>query len=131
MSPESHIIQKLQNKGWVLADNKHPLGRLQGKSLDSFKLVILLGPKNRNGAHYFQLFFQNAAEELSLQPVIIGLHSQGKYPGYNWIEISQFSPKVSFQTGDGVLDINSLELTQKLFEGSLTSVLTSPMKVIK
>ena len=76
----------------------------------------MLGTKNRNGADYFQLFLQNAAGEFNLQPIIIGLHSQGKYPAYNWIEISLLSIPVNFGTAQEILDTRAGGLTQKLFQ---------------
>ena len=58
MSSEKTTIDSLQQKGWALADDRqHPLYNLQGKALDSYMLVFLLGAKNRIGASYFQIFF--------------------------------------------------------------------------
>lgn len=101
------MIDRLQEKGWHTADNlEHPLASLQGKALDSYKLVVLLGAKNRFGARYFQMFLKNQSDVISNQPVIIGLYNQGKYPGYNWIEIVNFSPRVSFGSDEESLDIS-------------------------
>jgi hypothetical protein len=62
------------------------------------------------------LFLENAAGEVSQQPVIIGLHHQGKYPGYNWIEIVRFIPEVSFGSGKQALHHFSDELIRQLFQ---------------
>ena len=108
----SSTINSLLEKGWILANSQqHPLGNLQGKALGSYKLVVLLGPKNKFGASYFQVFLQNASSEVSHQPVVMGLHSQGKYPSYNWIEIISFSSLLSFASGK--LDD---ELARQLFQ---------------
>lgn len=95
MSSEKSTIDNLLEKGWALADaQQHPLGSLQGKGLDSYKLLFLIGAKNRIGASYFQVFFQNTSGEVSRQPVIIGLHNHGNYPSYSWIEIISLSSQV-------------------------------------
>jgi len=108
----SSTIDSLLEKKWTLANSQqHLLGSLQGKALGSYKLVVLLGPKNKFGASYFQVFVQNASGEVSHQPVVIGLHNQGKYPSYNWIEIISFSSPLGFASGK--LDD---ELTQQLFQ---------------
>jgi hypothetical protein len=110
-------IDSLLEKGWTLANSQqHPLGNLQGKALDSYKLVVLLGAKNKFGASYFQVFLQNASGEVSHQPAAIGLHSQGKYPSYNWIEIVSFSPRLDFASGKQGLDISTRKLTIPLFQ---------------
>lgn len=116
MSAKGSTLDSLQEKGWVLAKSNQPLGSLQLKNLDSYKLVILLGPKNRTGATYFQIFLQDDSGHISSQPIIIGLNSHGKYPGYNWIEISHFTPRVSFGSGEQFADISIDALTQRLFQ---------------
>lgn len=100
----------LLEKGWTLAGKEHPLGRLQGKSLGSYRLVVWLGMKNRFGARYFRVFLQNVAGEVSLEPVILGLFNQGRYPGYNWIEV------ISFGSSEPALDIAAGGLTRRLFQ---------------
>ncbi len=116
MSSSKSTIDSLLKK-WTLADSQqHPLGSLQGKGLDSYKLVVLLGAKNRIGASYFQLFLQTDSGEVSQQPVVMGLHNQGRYPSYNWIEIISLSSRVSFGSGEQVLYISSNRLTQQLFQ---------------
>jgi len=111
------IIDNLQEKGWIPANSRqHPLGRLHEKSLDSHKLVALLGAKNKIGANYFQIFLQTDSGELSNQPVVRGIYHQGKYPGYNWIEISNFLTHLSFSTSRQNLDLTTNGLAQQLFQ---------------
>jgi len=62
------------------------------------------------------VFLRDESGEISLQPVVIGLHNQGKYPSYNWIEIISFSSRVSFGTGEEFLDISLTGLTRQLFQ---------------
>jgi hypothetical protein len=76
---------------------------------------VLIGAKNRIGALYFQIFLQeDSTGRVSSEPVIIGLHNQGKYPSYNWIEIIYFGSRASFGSGDQSLDISG-KLSQKIF----------------
>jgi len=111
------MIDRLQEKGWNTADNlEHPLASLQGQALDSYKLVILLGATNRFGARYFQMFLKNQSDVISNQPVIIGLYNQGKYPGYNWVEIINLSPQVSFGSDEESLDIYKDSLVLQLMQ---------------
>jgi hypothetical protein len=116
---EESTIDGLKRKGWVLADSqRHPLGSLQGKRVDSYELVVLLGRKNRFGATCFQVFLQNEAGQVSQQSVAIGLHNQGKYPGYNWFEIISFSSSASFGSGEEAshISISLVGSTQQLFQ---------------
>jgi len=95
MSSEKSTIDNLLEKGWTPASSqKHVLGNLQGKSLGSHKLLPVIGSKNKFGATYFRVFLQNAREEISQQPVMTGLHNEGSYSSYNWIEIISLSSQV-------------------------------------
>ena len=81
-------IDKLIAKGWTRAvPENHPLGLLDGRCLENYKLIVLLGRKSRVGAECFHIFLQNSHGETSLQPVVTGLFNRGQYPGYNWVEI--------------------------------------------
>jgi hypothetical protein len=73
----------------------HPLGQLEGKPLVDATLGIVLGPKNRSGAHYFQIILRNRGGESS-RPLLLGLHHSGPFPSYNWIEVISLTEKVSF-----------------------------------
>jgi len=117
MSSQQSTIDSLQEKGWALVDShQHPLGRLREKDLNSYKLVVLLGTKNRIGANYFQIFLQTGLGDVSYQPIIIGLHNQGRYPSYNWIEIVRISSRLSFTSGEQVLDISPEGLIRQLLQ---------------
>jgi hypothetical protein len=110
-------MESLRAKGWSLADSqRHPLGSLQGRALGSYELVILIGPKNRIGASYFQALLQNARGEVSHQPIVIGLHNQGRYPGHNWIEIICSLSQVSLGPAERPLTIRTSRLTKQLFQ---------------
>jgi hypothetical protein len=76
----------------------------------------LLGTKNRFGASYFQVLLRNEAGEVSQHPVVIGLHNQGKYPSYNWVEIISFSSWVDFESSKKSLYIPLNGLARQLFQ---------------
>ncbi len=118
MSTEESTMDSLKKKGWTLPSSQEKiLGSLQGKSLGSHRLLLLIGPKNRFGATYFQIFLQNALGEIGQQPVVIGLYNQGTYPSYNWIEIISLAPKAEFDSGEEVFfRVSSSKLTQRLFK---------------
>ena len=117
MSSEKPTIDSLQDKGWTLVnDQQHPLGSLQGKAVDSYRLVVLLGAKNRIGASYFQVFLRNDSGEVSNQPVVIGLLNQGRYLSYNWIEIISLLSRLSFGSMKQVVDTSINELRRQLLQ---------------
>lgn len=116
MSPQRSERGGLLEKGWTLANEGHPLGSLQGKSLGSPSLAVWLGTKNRFGARYFRVFLQDTSGEVSRKPVVLGLFSQGRYPSYNWIEIISFTPRLSFDSVEPALDIAAGGLTRQLFQ---------------
>jgi len=66
MSSNNSIIDELKIKGWFpVSSQEHILGSLRGKRLKSYKLLPLIGPKNRFGAVYFQLFLLDKESNIS------------------------------------------------------------------
>ncbi len=118
MSTEESAVDSLKKKGWASPiSQENILSSLQGKRLGSYKLLPLIGPKNKFGATYFQVFLQNTLGEIGQQPVVIGLYNRGSYPAYNWIEIISLAPQVDFGSGEQVFfSISSGRLTQQLFK---------------
>jgi len=117
MPSKKSTVDSLLDKSWTLADAKqHPLGRLNGKGLDSHKLVVLIGAKSRSGATYFQVFLQNTTGKVTHQPAVTGLYNQGSHPSYNWIEILRLSPEVSFTSEKQAMDISPNRLIQWLLQ---------------
>jgi hypothetical protein len=95
----------------LVQEVQHPLCCLQDRNLGSYELVVTVGQKHRIGASYFYLFLQGSSGEVSREPVVFGLHHQGKYPSYNWIEVISLSPRVSFKSGKAI-DISMAEIRQ-------------------
>lgn len=70
----------MADKGWGAADSGgHPLDVASGQRLGETTILVLLGPKNRFGANYFQIFLLGRRGQASEQPVVIGLYSSGRY----------------------------------------------------
>lgn len=117
MSSSRPIIHSLQEKGWIqIQEGQHPLGSLQDRNLGPYKLVVMVGQKNRIGASYFHVFLRNSSGEVSHQPVVFGLHNQGEYPSYNWIEVISLSPGVSFGSKKQAIGISMDGIIQQLFQ---------------
>jgi hypothetical protein len=65
------------------------------------RLLILLGPQNSVGARYFQLFLRLANGELS-HAFLLGLHSSGRFPAYNWIDVARYDGVAGFVGGEDI-----------------------------
>ena len=65
--------------------------------------MVLLGPKNAVGAHYFQLFLRSAQGCLADAPLLLGLHNSGPFPAYNWIDVIRYEGAVTF--GDEIVSL--------------------------
>jgi hypothetical protein len=98
----------------LVQEGQHPLCSLKDRNLGPYKLVVTVGQKHKMGASYFYLFLCDSSGEVSREPVVFGLHHQGKYPSYNWIEVISLSPRVSFESGKAI-DVSMAE-TQQLFQ---------------
>lgn len=96
---------RLLRTGWTPADPaRHTLGRLRGRRVATFELLLLIGPKNRAGASYFHAFLRDPDETPSAGPVLTGLHGQGQYPGYNWVEVMALASRFHLGSRDVALD---------------------------
>ncbi len=92
-------------RSWTPAgqEPRHPLARLEGETIASRALRVLLGPSSRFGARYFAVFLDGALS----QPIMRGLHHSGPYPSYNWVEVAETSERVDgeqIDAGEGGLE---------------------------
>jgi len=88
--------------------NDHPLVQLEGKPLVGAALEIMLGPKNRFRARYFQIALRDRTGNAS-QPLLLALYHAGLYPSYNWIEVIKLARNISFQEREFALSETDLE----------------------
>lgn len=94
--PQQLRLKQWLDKGWRVAeDDEHPLHLLNGQRLGEATILVLLGPKNRFGATYFQVLLLDD-DQVSEQPVVSGLYSSGPYPSYNWVEVISLGEHVTF-----------------------------------
>lgn len=63
------------------------------------RLAVEIGPKNNVGAVYFQAFL--TADELGRTgaPIMRGLYNRGRYPGFNWIEVTDWDGTPALEDG--------------------------------
>ncbi len=96
-------------KDWRPVKEPHPLIALAKGDLEGLTMAPFIGPKNRFGAQYFQIFLKNEEGDLSTEPFIEGLYNQGPFPAHHWIEIGYFSGKVTFSGKKGRKRVNLKE----------------------
>ena len=69
----------------------HPLAAIDGAPLGGgLRLVVLLGPRSSVGSTYFRCMLDGPGGATSA-PVIFGLQNSGPFPGFNWIEVLDYS----------------------------------------
>ncbi len=112
-------LKRWLDKGWRRLANGHghPLSVIGSERLDGRDVVVLLGPRNRFGAEYFQVFVANEDPDSVVRQAIVGLHSAGPHPAHNWVEIMCFGDDVhASPTGDGAAagDSTCLELLRRV-----------------
>ncbi|MYI82566.1 MAG: DUF1122 domain-containing protein [Chloroflexi bacterium] len=97
----------------------HPLAAIDGASLGGgLRLAVLLGPRSAVGSTYFRCMLDGPAGPTTA-PVIFGLHNSGPFPGFNWVEVLDYSDAPPL-AGGGVQPV-SPEVERTLF-GQLASL---------
>ena len=119
--PEQSGLKYWLDKGWRAANGgEHSLDIVTGQRVDDTTILVLMGPKNRFGARYFQIFLLGGWSQVSEQSVIIGLYSSGPYPSYNWVEIISLAEHVTFASSakgeSRILDIRQTGLDRELLK---------------
>ena len=78
----------------------HPLARLEGAEVgEDVRLEVHLGPKNHVGSTYFRVYLVTEAFGPVVEPLIFGLENRGPYPGYNWLEVIDWSDVLPLSDG--------------------------------
>jgi hypothetical protein len=114
LSPEGRArVEALLAKQWSLP-GEHPLGRLHGAALGAYRVIALVGPKNNVGSRYFQLFLADGEGGLSDDPLALGLQNSGRFPAFNWIELTHY--REVLRVGGEMLDLPTTGLDLALFE---------------
>ena len=78
----------------------HDLFFANGREVgDGVFLRIELGPSSKVGSSNFRAFLDSRDLGQSHLPVVMGLQNSGKFPGFNWLEITFFSDVLEFEQG--------------------------------
>ena len=79
-----------------------PLAAITGVPVaDDASLEPWEGPRNAVGARYFRCYLQTEVGRTS-EPVLLGLHHQGPFPGNNWVEVMEFRDVLTLPDGRSV-----------------------------
>lgn len=98
----------------------HPLASIDGAEVgNGVRLVIEIGPRNKVGSHYFRAFLDARELGRTPEPVLFGLQNSGPYPGYNWVEVTDFQGRVPVAGGGEVevpegIDLRIVETLARL-----------------
>ena len=81
----------------------HPIGRWHGAPVgDDLTLEPWLGPANSVGARYFRIYLQSQELGRPRDPLLMGLVNSGRYPGFNWVEVIDYSERLLIPDGRDV-----------------------------
>ena len=81
----------------------HPIGRWHGAPVgDDLTLEPWLGPANSVGARYFRIYLQSQELGRPRDPLLLGLVNSGRYPGFNWVEVIDYSERLLIPDGRDV-----------------------------
>ncbi len=93
-------VENLLSTRWSLPA-EHPVSALDALALGDCRTLAILGPKNRVGSRYFQLFLADSDGRLADGALALGLHNSGPYPAFNWIEMTQYNEQPTFTAASG------------------------------
>ncbi len=111
LSQESRArLDALLSRGKWSLPGEHALARLHDRALGTYRLLVLLGPKSSVGSQYFQLFLADAQGRLAGEALALGLHNTGRYPAFNWIELTRYESVLAFDGDTLELARNGLDL---------------------
>ena len=96
------ISDRRRESPWrpAVEDPSHPLHPLEGAEVgQGVRLSVELGPLSRGGARHFRAYLDADGLGRTLEPVFLGLHHAGPYPGHNWVEVTHFEGQVPVASG--------------------------------
>jgi len=78
----------------------HPIGGWHGTPVgDDLTLEPWLGPSNSVGARYFRIYLQSRELGRPRDPLVFGMVNSGPYPGFNWVEVIDYSERLMIPDG--------------------------------
>ena len=106
-------VRDLTQKHWS-TPGEHPLSKLHGLRLGDYFTAILLGPKSSVGSQSFLLLLASQRGNLADVPLAVGLHNQGPYPAFNWIELTRYDAELAVAGSEVDLALEGYDL--RLFQ---------------
>ncbi len=81
----------------------HALCALDGAEVgNGVTLAVEIGPQSKVGSDYFRAFLVADGLGRSADPILRGLINRGPFPGYNWIEVTDSTNRVTMNNGGAV-----------------------------
>ena len=88
----SDLLQRVE----TLPD--HPMRAINGAVVgNGVRLRIEIGPKNKVGSDYYRIFIVSDAMGEADEPVCSGLINRGAFPGFNWVEVTDFQARLTLK----------------------------------
>jgi len=80
----------------------HPMLAINGAVVgNGVRLRFEIGPKSKVGSDYFRAILISDRSGAADEPVCSGLINRGKFPGFNWVEVTDFLGRLTL-AGDTV-----------------------------
>jgi hypothetical protein len=84
----------------VADEPAHRLAAVHGASVgQGVTLDVELGLRNHVGSRYFRAYLVADGLGRTADPVLFGLQNAGPFPGFNWVEITDFQHRVPLPDG--------------------------------
>ena len=88
---------------------RHPLAALDGADLGGGAVLELrLGPRSKVGSASFRCYL-DGPEGRTAGPLLSGLHNAGRFPGFNWVEVSDWTDAPPLEGGGALAVTPALE----------------------
>lgn len=94
-----------RNSPWrpIAETPDHVLATIEGAEVgNGVTLSLELGAKSKVGSDYFRAFLVAEGLGQSAEPFLWGLINRGQFPGFNWVEVTDSTNRVTMTTGDNV-----------------------------
>jgi len=81
----------------------HALHAIEGAEVgNGVTLSLEIGPKSKVGSDYFRAFLVAEGLGRSADPFLWGLINRGRFPGFNWVEVTDSAHRLRMANGDEV-----------------------------
>lgn len=81
----------------------HVLHEIEGAEVgNGVTLSLEIGPKSKVGSDYFRAFLVASGMGRSIDPFLWGLINRGPFPGFNWVEVTGYTDRLTMANSDEV-----------------------------